>query len=609
MTTFFSLSPFFLSTRQVKGLRTSQITRRTQVACIKKYAFCPLIEERVLDADESLMQLRQEILEYEEALSLLRVTRDVQGLRTGCQLISKPMCQARHAFMCNAYNHMPDAECGSNDRCSSKHQQRLLCTRSDILFGNFLNLWPEIEKILLEPLIDLIVCSIIKSITGSAIRVIEVSFTDYILYPSFQRIFDNILYFDQFSLTYTISHPEPDFISLSSTFLQSGCSVTAFTGNRIVTPSIPDQYHVMILNLIECPIDVDVGQTLVNASTHDMRETSHVLIIFKDRDVTCRDNMSDSGRCFTREEILTLGQEAGFVSISQRCLFKGIHPLLVILMQKKNAGSAAAAEDAVILQVGLMQEQDWLPKLMQSLKVTDSAKQRIWLTLPANSSTDRRISGIYGLVKSLHLEDQCDHVRCFIDLTSDQELDVRNDKFRRMLQQDLLFNVFSPDRGYGFYTHTDIPSRAIHDPALQITDVSGVGRGIRTNFYLRSSKVGDLSSIYWSEAGDMRREGRNSMHSCDPVVDVHYAALNFKDVMYATGRLAADAASFFPILGPADLPLGLEFSGMDANHNRVMGIVPCRGLASQVRFLSLFLPFFLLFFLSLLSASSLPDVT
>ena len=57
---------------------------------------------------------------------------------------------------------------------------------------------------------------------------------------------------------------------------------------------------------------------------------------------------------------------------------------------------------------------------------------------------------------------------------------------------------------------------------------------------------------------------------------VHYSSLNFKDVMVASGRIPLSA---YPELGGN---LGMEYSGIDQDGNRVMAIVPALGIATTV---------------------------
>lgn len=64
------------------------------------------------------------------------------------------------------------------------------------------------------------------------------------------------------------------------------------------------------------------------------------------------------------------------------------------------------------------------------------------------------------------------------------------------------------------------------------------------------------------------------------MVNVQYGALNFRDVMLATGRLAVDMAGKSRL--DQECVLGLEFSGVNENGERVMGTVISGSLATHV---------------------------
>jgi len=77
---------------------------------------------------------------------------------------------------------------------------------------------------------------------------------------------------------------------------------------------------------------------------------------------------------------------------------------------------------------------------------------------------------------------------------------------------------------------------------------------------------GDLSTFCWIENNrslDYRRED---------LVHVVYSSLNFKDVMLAIGKLTFDNFAISQGRLFQYVPLGLEFVGLDANGQRVMGV-------------------------------------
>jgi len=54
------------------------------------------------------------------------------------------------------------------------------------------------------------------------------------------------------------------------------------------------------------------------------------------------------------------------------------------------------------------------------------------------------------------------------------------------------------------------------------------------------------------------------------MIRVVYSSLNFRDVMLATGKLTNFSQDILRF--PQYVPLGLEYAGIDANGQRVMGV-------------------------------------
>jgi len=88
--------------------------------------------------------------------------------------------------------------------------------------------------------------------------------------------------------------------------------------------------------------------------------------------------------------------------------------------------------------------------------------------------------------------------------------------------------------------------------------------------YINVQTKGDLSSLSWIESALKHYTDHDQKQLCH----VHYAALNFRDVMLATGRLPADAIP--GDLATQDCILGMEVSGLDEMGKRVMGLVPAK---------------------------------
>lgn len=90
-----------------------------------------------------------------------------------------------------------------------------------------------------------------------------------------------------------------------------------------------------------------------------------------------------------------------------------------------------------------------------------------------------------------------------------------------LLERDLAINV--QDNGaWGTYRHLPLTSLATQPSA---------------NALLNVATRGDLASLMWFQMAPLEATKGDNMVVCD----VHYAPLNFRDVMLATGKLPPDA--------------------------------------------------------------------
>ena len=88
--------------------------------------------------------------------------------------------------------------------------------------------------------------------------------------------------------------------------------------------------------------------------------------------------------------------------------------------------------------------------------------------------------------------------------------------------------------------------------------------------YINTQIRGDLSSLTWLQSPLKHHE--TSVTAATEMCNVHYASLNFRDVMLASGKLPTEAIPGIEDI--IDCLLGMEFSGTDHLGNRVMGLVP-----------------------------------
>lgn len=96
----------------------------------------------------------------------------------------------------------------------------------------------------------------------------------------------------------------------------------------------------------------------------------------------------------------------------------------------------------------------------------------------------------------------------------------------------------------------------------------------RSGYYFANLlRPGDLSSFNWLE-GSLLRSTTND------VVRIQYAAINFKDVMLATGRLSADSWCLSRI--EKECLFGIEYAGCTQSGQKVMGIVSSGALGTLI---------------------------
>lgn len=221
----------------------------------------------------------------------------------------------------------------------------------------------------------------------------------------------------------------------------------------------------------------------------------------------------------------------------------------------------AAKKDQSIVNITNTDYKQWVEVLKAKLVEHQSkpAGHNIWLV-----AADHPANGIVGLVKCLRQEAGGDRLRCVLLAPAAPKFDS---VFDELLKNDLVFNVYRDGQPLGSYRHYDVDEE----------------NNVPTEHaYLNVQTRGDLSSLRWYEADHKHWASLPaSMHKPnESLCTVYYAPLNFRDIMLATGKLPPDALP--GDLALQDCILGLEFAGRDQKGQRVMGMVPAKGLATTV---------------------------
>lgn len=191
---------------------------------------------------------------------------------------------------------------------------------------------------------------------------------------------------------------------------------------------------------------------------------------------------------------------------------------------------------------------EWLNPLQEAIKngVTIAYEQK-------------EDSGILGLINCIRREPGGNMVRCVhIDDKTAPQFDLDNLLYSEHLKLDLAVNVYRNGQ-WGAYRHIILKK-----------DIEEKER--TSHFYANVQRYGDLSSFEWMT-------GWINAAKTENLVNIQYSAINFRDVMLATGRLPLEVHSTNRL--HQQCVLGLEYSGISAKGDRLMGMVPVGGMATQ----------------------------
>ena len=222
------------------------------------------------------------------------------------------------------------------------------------------------------------------------------------------------------------------------------------------------------------------------------------------------------------------------------------------------------SESRTVIQVPVDHSNfDWVETLQEALKKPAETATRIYVT-----SQDQSSNGILGLVNCLRQEEGGDRIRCIFDPEEKLNLDFSKPDatLQSIIHKDLVMNILKNDQ-FGSYRH--IPLEAETEAVIKTTE----------HAFVSTLTPGDLTSLCWIESPLVHYE-RNEKCNPDPhnkLYRVAYAAMNFRDVLLATGTIPIDTQSSYK-----NAYMGFEFSGFDTKGKRVMGMLFTKALATSL---------------------------
>ena len=395
----------------------------------------------------------------------------------------------------------------------------------------------------LRPLLDL-VCEN----SGKSLSALEINSTSSI----FAQEVSTYTSINQASLDYTLAHPNPSQL----TGVSEDINVIEWNQNKLPVESASQD--LVIYKEANGGITNGVSIQSILESINSVTKDNGFLLAF------IRDKMSplESLLCPSTDSV-SAKRVDDFVSKASK--------LGYLLVAKK---SDSIAVTAVLLRKAIekpLSSQTIIPVSNSNFKWVEDLKaavaeyqskaegENIWLV-----GQDGPVSGLLGLVTCLRQEPGGKRIRAIFDKSNKAPaVDFRKAPWAEILKAELAINVLQ-DGKLGTYRHLNLG--AIEEDTRVMTE----------HAYLNVLTRGDLSSLRWVEA--QHKYWKPSPKSDEQLVHVYYAPLNFRDIMLATGKLPPDALP--GDMAMQDCILGLEFSGRDKKGQRIMGMVPSKGLAT-----------------------------
>ncbi|KOC60060.1 Fatty acid synthase [Habropoda laboriosa] len=203
----------------------------------------------------------------------------------------------------------------------------------------------------------------------------------------------------------------------------------------------------------------------------------------------------------------------------------------------------------------------WLEGVKAALKKAVTENQELLFV-----SQGEELLGMPGFMNCIRREEGGSKARyVFIQDKNAPKFNLNDKFYAQQMDKQLVANVLKGGH-WGTYRH------------LLLDQQNGASSLQVEHAYINALFRGDLSSLRWIESplSYYQQEKNSGTEMCS----VYYAPLNFRDIMLATGKLPPDALP--GNLANQDCILGLEFSGRDSKGQRIMAMVPARGLATTV---------------------------
>ncbi|KRX40198.1 Fatty acid synthase [Trichinella murrelli] len=303
----------------------------------------------------------------------------------------------------------------------------------------------------------------------------------------------------------------------------------------------------------------DDGFCLVNEITDHFDLAVTLLTLLNDSVPVGKDNSRIHGLFLDFHSWAEIFTKAGFQIV---CSHSDVMMGSLFLLRKK----VSIPREPIIINIDDVKEFSWVPELKEALEKHAAEDQTtIWLTSKLHDN------GTVGLALCLREEYLKNKIRSLADIslkTKDSETtdswDLNSEEMKEILNKDMHSNLYR-NGTWGTFRY------------YRIRDEETFRCEPTEHAFITTLVRGDLSSLTWvASPNKYWTQDTNDRRLCY----VHYASLNFRDIMLATGRLSVDAipGTFLD----RECLLGMEFSGCLKSGERIMGLLPCQALATTV---------------------------
>uniref|UniRef100_A0A0N4ZB91 Fatty acid synthase n=1 Tax=Parastrongyloides trichosuri TaxID=131310 RepID=A0A0N4ZB91_PARTI len=315
-----------------------------------------------------------------------------------------------------------------------------------------------------------------------------------------------------------------------------------------------------------CEILRDDGFIIINEYTHDFEFVAAIEALSGRQFSTEVTNERKYGAFYNHSQLLKLFEKA---NLSVACYQSDPSILTTMYAVRK---IPKIPRDPVFVNVDDVKDFEWVEDLKGKIeeRLNEPDSKTIWLV-----SDKVRNNGVIGMALCFNEENlKHNRFRTFCDISTDPKIrdgppviSIDSEDGKRILNLDLHANNYKNGE-WGSMRHIVVKDEDAH--VYKECEHAFINTLVR----------GDVSSLKWFESP-------NQYFDCVPnksenvnLCSVYYAAINFRDVMLAYGRLPPDAIP--GNFADRECLLGMEFSGRLPDGKRLMGILPAQALATSV---------------------------